>query len=105
MGLRQAKRAEHLALRQRCKPLLLLLGIAVAQEYRVNRAIGHADGCAGTTVTGCNFFEHQRQRHVVQIGATEFLRHTYSVSAQSRQPLVRLFREMMLLVPAGGIRP
>ena len=42
---------------------------------------------------------------IVEVGAAIFFRHANAISAQRRQALVRLFRKVVLLVPARGIRP
>ncbi len=101
----QTKRAQHLPLRQRCQPLLLLRGIAITHQNRVDGAIGHADRRAGAAVACGNFFQHHRQGEVVQMGATKFFRHADAVSTQLRQPFMNLFREVVLLVPLGGMWP
>ena len=105
MRLGQAESAEHLALRQRREPVALLLGIAVAQQDGVDRAVGHADRRAGAAVAGSNLFQHQCQGQVVQPGSAQFFRYADAVGAQSRQALVCLFGEVVLLVPACGVGP
>ena len=101
MRLGQAERAQHFATRQGREPVALLLRVAVAHEDGVDRAVGHADGGAGAAVARSDFLQHQRQRHVIQPGATVLLGHANAVSPQLRQPLVHVAREMVLLVPAG----
>ena len=81
------------ALRQRREPLLFLLRVAVAHQDGVDRAVGDTDDGAGAAVAGGDFFQHQRQRQVVQVGAAEFLGHADAVGAQCRQALVRVLRE------------
>ena len=93
MRLGQAERAQHLALRQRRQPLLFLRGVAVAHQDGVDRAVGHADRGAGAAVAGGDFFQHQRQRQVVEVGAAELLGHADAVGAQRGQALVRFLRE------------
>ena len=105
MRLGQTKRTQHPALCQRLEPLVLLRQVAVAHQNRVDRAVRDADRGAGAAITGGNFFQHQRQRQVVEIGATKFLGHTNTVGAERRQPLVRLLGKAVLLVPACGVGP
>ena len=54
-------------------------------------------------VTGSDFFEHQREREVVEIGAAQFFGHADAVSAERRQALVHVFGEVVLFVPPGGM--
>src|SRR3989344_358458 len=105
MRLGQAKRTQHFAARQRREPVALLLCIAIAHEDGVDGAVGHADGRAGATITGGDFFQHQRQRHVVQVGTAELFGHADAVGTQCSQALVRLFGEVVFLVPARLWRP
>ena len=105
MRLGQAKRPQQVALRQPGQPLLFLRRVAVAHQNCVDRAVGHADRRAGAAVASGNFFKHQRQRDVIQIGAAELFRHANAVGAQRRQPPVRFLREMVFLVPSRGMRP
>ena len=104
MRLRQAESAQHLALRQRAQPELLLLSVAVFHQDRIDRAVGHADDSAGSAVSRRNLFQHQRQTQVVHARAAQLLRHADTVSAQCGQPLMHIFGEVMLLVPARGMR-
>ena len=92
-------------MRQRCEPLLLLRCIAVTHQDGIDRAVGHADGGAGAAITGGDFFNHQRQRQVVKVGAAPLFRHTDAVSTQRGQTFVRLNRKVVLFVPARGMWP
>ena len=103
--LGQAESAQQLALRQRRQPLLLLCCIAIAHEDGVDRAVGDADNGAGATVAGSNFFQHQRQREVVQPGAAERLGHTNTVGTQRCQATMGVFGKQVLTVPFRRIRP
>ena len=105
MRLGQAERAEHLALRQRREPLLLLRVVAVAHQDGVDRAVGHGNRGAGAAVAGGDFFEHQRQRQVVELGAAVFLGHADAVGAELGQALVHVLGEVVFLVPFRGVRP
>ena len=105
MRLGQAEGAEHLPLRQRREPVALLLRVAVAQQDGVDRAVGHADRCAGAAVAGSDFFQYQRQRHIVQPGAAQRFRHADAIGTQLRQALVDAFGKVVFLVPAGCVGP
>ena len=105
MRLGQAKRAQHVAARQRREPLLLLRGIAVAYQDGIDRAIGDADHGARATIASSDLFQHQSQRQVIELHAAVFLRHANAIRAQRRQALVCLFGKGMFLVPARSVRP
>ncbi len=105
MRLGQAERAQHFAARQRFEPLLLLLRVAKLHQDGVDGAVGHTDDGAGAAVTGRDLFEHQRQRHVVQARAAQLFGHADAISAQFGQALVHVFREVVFLVPLGGMGP
>ena len=105
MRLGQAKSPQHLTLSQRGEPLLLLLRIAVAHQDGVDRAIGDGNRGTGAAVARGDFLQHQGQRHIVQPRAAQGLGHTDAVGPQRSQALVRLFREMVFLVPACRMRP
>jgi hypothetical protein len=103
--LGQTEGAEQLALCQRGQPLLLLGLVAVAHQDGVDRAVGHADGGAGAAVTRGDFFEHQRQRQVVEVRTTVGFGHADAVGAECCQAPVHILREVVFLVPPGGVRP
>jgi hypothetical protein len=103
--LGQTEGAEQLALRQRGQPLLLLRLVAVAHQDGVDRAVGHADGGAGAAITSGDFFEHQRQRQVVEVRTTVGFGHADAVGAECCQAPVHILREVVFLVPPGGVRP
>ena len=103
MGLGQAEGPQHLALRQRTQPLLLLAGIAVLHEDGIDRAIGHADDGTGAAIASGNFLEHQRQAHIVQARTAEFLGHADAIGTERGQSLVHALGELVLFVPARGV--
>ena len=105
MGLGQAEGAQHLAVRQRYQPLLLLRLGGVLHQDGVDRTVGNTDDGAGAAVTGCNFFQYQGQRHVVQVGSAIGLGHTNAIGAQRGQALVCFFGKVVLFVPLGSVGP
>ena len=105
MRFGQAKGAQHLATRQRHQPLLFLRLGGIAQQNGVDRAVGDTDGGAGAAVAGSDFFQHQRERQVIQVGAAVGFWHANAVCPQCRKATVRVFGEMMLFVPARGMGP
>ena len=105
MWFGQAKRPQHLPLRQRLQPLLFLRRIAELHQNGVHRAIGDRNHRTGATIARRDFFQNQGQRQVVQPGAAQFFRHTNAISAQRCQPFMNLFGKGVRLVPLGSVRP
>ena len=105
MRLGQAKSAQQQALRQWHQPVFFLRGVAVAQQDGVDRAVGHTDGRAGAAVASGNFFQHQRQRDMVKLGAAPLFGHADAVGAQRRQATVRIMGKLVLAIPARGVGP
>ncbi|OIQ67512.1 hypothetical protein GALL_509070 [mine drainage metagenome] len=105
MRFGQAKRTQHLPLRQRREPLPFLRSVAKLHQNSVDRAVGDTDHGAGAAVASSDFFQHERQRQVVEPGTALLFRHANPVSAQRRQALVRLLGKKVFLVPSGGVGP
>ena len=56
-------------------------------------------------VTGRDFFQHQSEREVVEVGTAKLFGHADAVGAQRGQALVGLAWKVVFLVPARGIWP
>ena len=100
---RQAKCAQHRALRQRAQPLFLLRIVGVHHGDAADGAIVDGDDGRGAAIAGGDFFQHQGQRYVVEAGATERFGHGHAKGAQRGQFLQFFLGEMMFLVPAGRV--
>ena len=105
MRLGQTKRTEQFALCQARQPFLLLGVIAVTHQDGVDGAVGDTDGGADTAIARRNFFQHQTQGDIVQIGAAQRLWHANTVGTQCGQTFVRCFGKLMRLVPCGRVGP
>mmetsp|Transcript_5031 Transcript_5031/g.18550 ORF Transcript_5031/g.18550 Transcript_5031/m.18550 type:complete len:563 (+) Transcript_5031:3103-4791(+) len=103
MRLGQAERAEHVAARQGFEEALLLVVVAEGHQDGANRAVVDADHRAGAAVAGGDLFEDDGQGQIVQAGAIPLGGHGHAIAAQGGQALELLGREVVGLVPGGGM--
>ena len=87
MGLGQAERAKHIALRQRPQEFFLLGRRRIHHRDAAHRTIVDRHHGRRTAITGGDFFQHQRQRHVIQAGSAERFRHRDTIGAERSQSL------------------
>ena len=78
---------------------------AAETDKRLREYLGLAPEVTTAAYFGCNFFQHQRERQVVQPGAPLLLRHANAIRSQRGQALVGILGKVVLFVPLGGIRP
>jgi hypothetical protein len=102
--LGQAEGAQHVAARQRLEEAPLLVVVAEGHEDGAHRAVVDADDGAGGAVAGGDLLQDDRQRQVVQPGAAPLRGHGHAVAAQLGQALQGGLRELVALVPGGGVR-
>ncbi len=60
---------------------------------------------AGAAIAGGDFFQHQRQRQVVEPGAAVLLGHADAVGAERRQAFVRGLGKAVVAVPLRRAGP
>ena len=105
-GLRlgEAERAQHLAVRQRPQPALLLLGRAVGQKRRAIGRVVDAHDRRETTVSGRDLLERQHVGHRAGFGATPFGRHAHAHEAELTHLGEQRPRDLARRLPGADMR-
>ena len=104
MRFGQAKGTELVATSERHEPVPLLRLVAESHEDGANRAVVHRDDGRGAAVPGGDFFEDDRERHIVESSAAPGVRDRNTEAAEFGETRERLARKGVLAIPTRGVR-
>src|SRR5204863_6952602 len=84
-------------------PLALLPLAAITVDDAGDEIVDHDDGRRGA-IAGRYFLASDRHGRVVETGAAPLFRHRDAIEAHRRQALQRFARELVVAIPARGVR-